>query len=239
MAISALPVLGTVLEAYAAVFRNAAALSRALLVPMLCGAIIWALREAVDSGWLLSSLLWLVSLPFATLAAIAIHRILLLGADSLTNPWSIYWTKRETDFFWWLVILSVVSALVAIGIALVAWMFPQGIVLSTAIFLIAKYFEARLGMVLPATAVGRRMILKTSWTLTSGNGVWMAIALTVPWLIFVLLITLISAIAMQTWVGLYIFLLVPLALFTVIVDIAVLSLCYRHLETADYVPDVA
>lgn len=206
-------------------------------MPLLIGAIIWAVREAAESGWFLSSLLWLISLPFATLVAITIHRTVLLGPDSLTNPWSIYWTTRETDFLWWLVILSIVSALVALGIALVAWMFPQGMALSVAIFLVAKYFEARLAMVLPATAVGNRMILSTSWTLTSGNGVWIAIALTIPWVVFVLLMYAISYLAAQTWVGLYIFLIVPLALVTVIVEIAVLSLCYGHLETADFVPD--
>lgn len=208
-------------------------------MPLLFGAILWAIRVAMDAGWFLSALLWIASLPFATLFAIAVHRTILLGPESLTNPWSIYWTRRESDFFSWLVILSVVSALVALGIALVAWMFPQGLALSVAIFLVAKYFEARVGMVLPATAVGKRMILSTSWTLTTGNGVWMAIALSIPWVIFVLLTSLISMIATQTWVGIYIFLLVPLALITVIVDIAVLSLCYRHLETADYLPDMA
>ena len=134
-------------------------------------------------------------------------------------------------------ILTVISALVALGIALVAWMFPQGTGLAIAIILVAKYFEARLAMVLPATAVGRRMILSTSWTLTSGNGIWMAIALTMPWVIFALLLYAVGYVASQTWYGLYIFLVVPLALLTVVVEIAVLSLCYGHLQHADYVPD--
>ena len=239
MAISALPVMSTVYGGYAAVFRNIGALMRALLMPLLFGAIVWAFREALESGWFLSTLLTLLALPLACLFAITIHRTVLLGPDSLTNPWSIYWTRRESDYFWWLIILAVVAGLIAIGIALVAWMFPQGTALYVAIFLVTKYFEARLLMVLPSTAVGKRMILSTSWTLTSGNGVRIAIALTIPWAIFVMLLAVIAFVAARTWVGLYIFLVAPLALLTVVVEIAILSLSFRQLQSADFVPDSA
>ena len=95
----------------------------------------------------------------------------------------------------------------------------------------------RLGLVFPATALGRRQILSNSWTMTIGNGLRLMLALAIPWGIYQLLFWLIEVLSARALPTLMSILAGILALITIAVEIAVLSLAYRHLESADYLPD--
>ncbi|MFQ5608948.1 MAG: hypothetical protein ACE5F8_01605 [Woeseiaceae bacterium] len=234
----------TVAGAYSAVFGRIGALLRAWLAPLLYLAVLVVVSDLAPDNWILTGLFWLLALPPATLFAVATHRVILLGPDSLTNPWSIYWTQRESDFLWWLFVLGIGAALLVVALEVTALMSPQTILGTRVpwlpglfVFMTATYFVGRLGLVFPATALGRRQILSNSWTLTIGNGARLLVALAVPWGIYKLLLELILAGFAPKLPVVVAIIGGVIALLTVAVEIAVLSLAYRELQTADYVPD--
>ncbi len=168
----------------------------------------------------------LVGLPFATMMVVAIHRIVLLGPDALTNPWSFTWTARETSFLVWLVILGVFFFLAGLAFSLVVWMLPEAWMMVLAAFLFGLWLEGRFGMVLPATALDRPMQLSRSWFLTSGNDLQLIVVLGLPVLI------LAGLIKAALWVEAPLLIAIVWALgalLTLAVQIAVLSLSYRFL----------
>ncbi len=133
-----------------------------------------------------STLLSLVSLPFYVMFATICHRTVLLGSDSLTNRWGIFWSIRETKFLGWLLLLSVVYAAVwtplywglyvipAAHLVTLDFLLSFGSAWLWIVLLIAAvpatYLDGRLGLVLPAAAVGNRFDPIRSWRSTAANG---------------------------------------------------------------------
>ena len=244
MAISKISVLETVFGGYGAVFANIGALLRAWLAPLLYLAVLVVISDQTPDSWILTALFWLLALPPATLFAVATHRVVLLGPDALTNPWSIYWSKREADYLWWTFVLGFGAALLTLALEVTVLMSPQSLfgvrvpwLPDLLVFMTVAYFAGRLGLVFPATALERRQILSNSWTMTIGNGSRIMFALAIPCGVYVLLFWLVEMAAGRALPTLMAILGSILALITIAVEIAVLSLAYRHLESADYIPD--
>ena len=225
MAISNLSVLESVLGGYSAVFGNIGVLLRAWLVPLLYLAMLVVIADQAPDNWILTVLFWLLALPPVTLFAVATHRVILLGPHSLTNPWSIYWSKREADFLWWTFVLGVGAALLVLTLNVTALMSPQSLfgirvpwLPDFLVFMTAAYFAGRLGLVFPATALGRRQILSNSWTMTIGNGLRLMLALAIPWGIYQLLFWLIEVLSARALPTLMSILAGILALITIAVE---------------------
>lgn len=233
-----LPVLSTILGAYAKVFRNLGVLVRAALLPALLMLILSTFRGAFGSGFLSNAIFWFLSLPSATLIAMSCHRVVLLGPDSLNNPWSLYWTDRETEFFINLIILGSMMLLAKTVFGVIFLMAPEtafgmaapwlGVALT---YIVVTYVQGRFSMVLPANAVGKKMYLSASWYLTAGNGPRIAIVLLLP--LFILTgITLAFSSLGSDISTLAVFGIGILYLLTFLVEIAALSLSYKFLKAA-------
>ena len=239
------PVFTIVFGAYAAVFRNFTALIQAWFLPGLALVALSAIRLPRQDSFLLELFYWLVNLPLLTLVGVACHRIILLGRDSLTNPWSLYWTKRETSFFSWLLILGVFFYGASKLLSVLFLMSPETVLGFNApnlgvflTYVTVTYLVGRFSMVLPATALDKRLILSNSWILTAGSGLRIALAILVPVTILLIVmmyggafLSLLSVIMLTT---LFIFVL----FITVAVEIAVLSKSYRFLTDSANRTDV-
>jgi hypothetical protein len=233
-------VRAVIVEALTDVWCKRRAILQALLFPI---AALLAISSATyqfanDLGWIL--LLSLAELPFYVLFAIACHRIILLGEDELANPWSISWAMRDTRFLGWLIVISIAVVLV-ISVPAVLSPFASNEVFGiyvpwlskVPVYVLAAYFNARISLVLPATAVDHRSSLYTSWDLSSGNGTRLAIALSSPILLFSALDYFGSALlgendSLMSHVGLSLLWLV----FSV-VAIGILSVSYRRLANIE------
>jgi hypothetical protein len=221
-----LPILVTLISAYAAVFTNLGAIIKATFLPLMIAIVLSAINVEMGDSLVVRVVTVLLGLPVAATIAVAIHRIVLLGPDSLTNPWSLSWTARETSFLVWLVTLGVCFFLASLAFSLVLWMLPEAWMMVLAAFLFGFWVEGRFGMVLPATALDRPMHLSPSWFLTSGNDLQLIVVLGLPVLI------LVGLIKAALWVESPLLVALVWALGTLLtlaVQIAVLSLSYRFL----------
>lgn len=240
---SKLPILATLFGAYAAVFRNLGVLVRAALLPALLMLILSVVKNALGSGFLSNIVFWFLSLPSATLIAMSCHRVVLLGPDSLNNPWSLYWTDRETEFFINLIILGGMMMLANFVFGVIFLMAPEtafgvavpwlGIVLT---YIVVTYVQGRFSMVLPANATDKKMYLSASWYLTAGNGPRITIVLLLPIVILAGILTAFNQIeanvSMLSIVGIGI-----LYVLTFLVEIAALSLSYKFLQATASSPN--
>lgn len=234
---SKLPIFSMIFGAYGAVFRNAGTLMRAFMLPILALLVLSAVRDAMTASFLKTALLWFIALPFATLIAMACHRVVQVGPDALNNPWSVYWTKRETAYFINLIILSVVMLLGSFIFGVIFLMSPEtpfgistpwlGLVLT---YVAVAYIQGRFSMVLPVSAVGKNMFLSGSWYLTAGNGPRMTIILLVPIAVMFAITSMLRPALLQfpDIANLLINLLIYVLSFAV--EIAALSLSYQFLR---------
>ena len=192
-----LPVWATVREAAQAIAREWKALLKAVAVPALLVAVVVVLEDPFPNRSFLWDLLTgvLTFVPL-TLIAVSCHRLVILGVDSLPSAWGLFWSRRETRFLgWYLLIplitfvsLIVLSALVEI---LLVALLNVGLASGGHLFLLlvllafAGYAAARLSLVLPATSIGQRPTLKGSWRLSRSNGWRLALVMFLPSLVLI------------------------------------------------------
>lgn len=221
-----LPILVTLLSAYGAVFGNLGTLIKAFFVPAVIMLALAVIGAEFEGSVVARVLIGIAGLPFATLMAVAVHRSVLLGPDSLVNGWSLYWSERETSFLTWLVILGIWLSITVFAFSVAALMLQESWLISLAVYVFYLWVQGRFSMVLPATAVDRRMHLSQSWYLTSGNDLQLIVVLGFPILVMVGLFRLIFM--LHSAYG-YVILAYAVSLFTMAVEVAVLSLSYRFL----------
>lgn len=234
---SKLPIFSMIFGAYGAVFRNTGTLVRAFMLPTLALLVLSAIQNAMTTGFFKTVLFWIIAMPFATLIAVACHRVVQVGPDSLNNPWSVYWTKRETAYFINLIILSVVLLLGSWIFGVIFLMSPEtpfgistpwlGLVLT---YIAVAYFQGRFCMVLPVSAVGKNMFLSGSWYLTAGNGPRMTVILLIPLAVMFAITSMLRPVlvSLPDVANLLINLLVYVVSFAV--EVAAISLCYQFLR---------
>lgn len=242
-----LPIRGLLVEIWQSLARDAAALVPLLGLPLallvVFDVIAWWEEGRDVPGWIASLLSWLLSV----LIAIALHRALLRGRDSLTARDVWRWGRREWQFFLNLILVGMITVApimvfgAGFGSLLVAQLpeplsQPVSILIWGASAALGGYLSARLSLVLPAIAVEHAMARDHAaiWALTRGNGWRLAVLVWTPTLIFMPLGFLVD-IGMPEWADMFLneFVAVGLALY----DVAVLSLSFRRL--AAYVADAA
>ncbi len=234
---SKLPIISTIFGAYGAVLKNAGTLIRAFMLPLLVLLVLKTIQDELSPSLFTDLIFRFLSLPFATLIAMACHRVILLGPASLNNPWSLYWTSRETSFFINMIILGALILLASWVFGLIFMMSPEtpfgfstpwlGLVLT---YIAVTYLQGRFGMILPSTALGKNMFLSNSWYLTAGNGPRITIVLLAPLLILYGVMTMLGPVllSLPDFAGVVIVLLIFITSFAV--EIAALSLSYRFLR---------
>ena len=134
----------------------------------------------------------LAALPFYVMFATTVHRVVILGRNGLPSRSGIFWTERETRFLGWFIGLWFVYFAVALSVGLVLYgltSIASGTTLSwLALFLtyfVAAYYQGRLGLVLPATAVDKHLDYTQAWDISRGKGIMIAIAIFVPGMLLV------------------------------------------------------
>ncbi len=184
-------------EAASQIFRHRAVLLLATALPILCSLAIrmtcvaYVCSAENDPSFTTIYLIRLTRLPFYVMFSTICHRIVLLGDASLASRWGLFWSMRETRFVGWLFVLGAIVLVVSFPIYYVIpklpdWAFewlvissPFSISFYTCV-LASTYIDGRFGLVLPATAVGRRMNPLRSWQFTAGNGWSIFVALMIP-----------------------------------------------------------
>lgn len=127
-----------------------------------------------------------LSFPFYVLFATNCHRIILLGVDSIPNKLGLYWSHDQTRFLGWVIVLAIIGFIVGIPAGIVAAVFVGfGVMVPPWTYsllgtMMSTYFEGRLGLVFPATAVGKRIGLGDSWRWTRGIDWAIFFALMIP-----------------------------------------------------------
>lgn len=148
---------------------------------------------------IMSFLLGLLGCGLMTaLFAVSCHRIVLLGAHSLPNPWGLYATGNVVRYFGYEILISVIVSLSGAVLGLVAFganalMHDAGMIgadvmhtsndpsgVTTFIWIASvplAYLYSRLSMVLPATAIEHRIGLEAAWSMSIENGWRLTLAL--------------------------------------------------------------
>lgn len=206
-------------------------------------AYLWSLDPDSDNFWVTGffvvGLFW-ISVPFFVMFATSCHRVVLLGENSLPNKFGLYWSWNETRFVGWIFVLGLVGALATIPVYILVWAFTYlelyaivGLPIAYLALLPSTYFDGRLGLVLPATAIGSRMKLSESWRATSGVGWAIFFALLIPIAIieaveFIIFRRLIDSASLTVYF-LETILLYPL----IAIGVAVLTIVYRDFGRED------
>ena len=197
--------IGLLQEAALEIYNKRAALLTAVLLPILISTAIqmacWQYvcvpdEQSTKSGTII--LMSIARVPFYVMFATICHRVVLLGAASLPNKWGLFWSFRETRFLGWLFVLALIAFLLSIPVYYLAalvqmtapdWT-PGWYTTTIAMYLgllLTAYIDGRIGLVLPATAVGDRLNLTRSWRITAENGWSIFFALVIPALLIQLI----------------------------------------------------
>ena len=139
------------------------------------------------SVWAVSFGLGWLSVPFYVLFATNCHRVILLGEDSIPHKLGLYWSSNETRFIGWIIVLGFIAFVVGVAMQIVPTVLVMFEYYETPIWyysyfstVIVAYFDGRLGLVLPATAIGDRMRLGDAWRRTKPVGWAIFFALIIP-----------------------------------------------------------
>lgn len=121
-------------------------------------------------------------IPIFSLFAVSCHRLVLLGDNAIPKYGLRSWTRLETRFVWYTLIVASIAWLftilgffITVGISMLIDPTRAEIRQYTFFYflgfcLLPSYFMGRLSLVLPATAIGQSKGLTWSWKVTRGNG---------------------------------------------------------------------
>jgi len=247
-----LDVTKVIFGAFAVPWTNRAAFARALAIPFAFVALL-AVVQALAAEDLPQLALWgmvvLHGLVFV-LFAVTCHRLVLLDPLAVAQTPMPRWTRRETRFLlkalaMWALCLGVGFAFMALfvfaAVPLLEELGPKWFAsILMPIFLLPMfYLVARLSLVLPATALDRKVGLGWAWNLSEGNS----------WRLFLVVGILPWVISAPSYLIDYTDPNVPVTVVVTIlgaallvVEIAALSLAYRELtkdEPASPTPPTA
>lgn len=218
-------VLAIVLESAQAIATNWRTLVAALAIPTAAMFGIAWIAERLGSGEVLGTI---AALPFYALFAVSCHRVIILGDRSLPNPYGLFWSYRETRFLGWLLVLGFLAIVFSIPALVLAFLVPSNLA-GIALFLVSTYFGVRFSLVLPATAVDDSPSLSDSWNSTSGNGVVLLLAVSVPLVVTSAIFFVFDA-AFAGKQGYFYFLPYLLVSYILLaVEIGVISVAYKHI----------
>ena len=157
--------------------------------------------ENVNQGWLyLTSTIQSI---VYTLFAVRVHRLILAVDNPIQGV--VRWTNRETRFFMWLVLGTIVLFVVSVPLIVIAMRvmavvsagrLGDGVVMMVMLVALmpVAYLLARLMVILPAIAIDQKRSIKWAWALTKGNGWRLAMVLWLP-------PALMSALPLDMWLN--------------------------------------
>ena len=181
-----------VAEAISEVVRKRITLLGAAFLPIAGIFLIDTLAAEMTRSVLSQLLLQLTTLPLYALFAIVVHRVVLLGEDSLPDRWGIFWTDRETRFLGWLTGIWFLYFALSLPTAVLARVFSEETtgwnvawVATILSYILIAYFHGRFSLVLPATAIDGRSNFRESWAMSRGKGMIIAMALVIPAMILI------------------------------------------------------
>jgi hypothetical protein len=233
------PVISIILGAFRVPWSKRSRLARAVAAPATALIVIgmyWAYSGYLAGTY--GSVLWVLLYALAlTPFAVACHRVLLLGDESLPRYGIMKWTMREGRYLAWLLaawllgFLATMFLMMTIGTIVInvfniprAWMEVGWFLGSFQV--LGTYVLARLSLILPAIALDGRPSLSRIWRLSDGNGWRLTVVVCgLPWLLELSqgFIHLDEATFVSMTLGSLVF--CPL----LVVEVAALSLSYKEL----------
>ena len=229
-----LPVFKILLEAIQSIWHNKIVLLQKTGLPILILlGLAYAQTLLASSSGFAIFVLSLVSLIFYTYLAVNIHRVALLGQDSVQGYGLRSFAKRERKFTLWLVSIYVLVFFITMILTLTATFIANILgkygTYTVVIFtvLLSSYFISRLLIMLPATAVDYDPDVYWAWDASSGNG-WRLVVIIC--LIPLLTGTLVALIDFTNTNIIYNMLKELLSSIFVIFGIVSLSLSFQYLQ---------
>lgn len=206
--------------AFYTVYSYRGRLSRALLLPFMILIVIEAsafLEIPARANWVLFPITWAIYAIFA----ITIHRVMLLGPESVPKWGITSWSRRETYF----ILYSLGIGLMMIPLTLLGVIPIIGSIAAVAIFF---WLLGRLSLVFPGIAIDKGLTFSLSWQLTANYQIPMLLVVLVPPIILGIP-TLLIELAPYGWFFSNVF-----ASLIVVFEIAALSLAYRTIIDLEY-----
>ena len=232
--------IALVVEATNEVVQKRTTLIGAAFLPMVGIFLIDAISAEMSLSGFSQFSIALTTLPFYTLFATVVHRVVLLGEESLPNRWGIFWTEREFRFLGWLIgiwllyfALSLPMGLIAIASFEVFGFWNLTWVATFVSYLVVAYFEGRISLVLPATATDRRSSFRESWAMSRGKGIVIAVALVLPAMILIPIEWALYAVVDDAYRRITDLVWTLLVLPILAVDVAIISLAFDKLSFRD------
>lgn len=227
------------------------ALLTAVAIPVIaqCLILLWWMNHDVPlTGWP-AVLAMLVFLMPSLFAAVACHRVTLLGPDSLGNRWGMSVTAQHLRYLLWIVLGTIAIVFTIIALLLLGYFasslpnFPWTIFIQPehwamkaalwAFWAAGVYWITRLTLVLPAAAAGHRLGLEAVWVLSERRGWVLVLATWLPALSVSVSLAPIQWLAgdhPSPWLQLPVFALFTLGGFA---SVVALSCAYRRLLDVD------
>lgn len=193
-----MPVLDCVSEVYAELGSRWKPLLRALFLPATILAVGQALRGEEEGFHLLAVAMVGVDLCISAVLAVSVHRIILLGNETLPNRWGLYFTGRELRFVGWTLVPAGIAMLcllpaAVLGVVFIAMSPPArggiGQILTVAVIAVASVpalvLAFRASLALPAVALDQRPSLKGTLSLSRGHVARLIAVLLLPQVPFI------------------------------------------------------
>ena len=202
------------------VHENKGVLARALFIPFLLYMAISAI-DVSEKNWLITTIMSLLSIGAMVLIAIPIHRVILLGPDSVSKWGLNKWSKREMTFALYLIVVT----FIVVPIALLAFFISLIPVLGIAfVFLIMPWISGRLSLAFPAIAIDGEASFKKSWELTKNHQLLMYLVVIFFPMVSALPLYLLSSIP-------HTFLFISfIHIITAVYEVAALSTAYKFIS---------
>ena len=250
-----LPVIAIIRAAFQFVWGNKSRMIRALFIPAAATLVLinvpqfinWLalsvsafFRFQVLFGWL-SFLIQM--LPYI-LFAITCHRLALIGDDSVPKYGLLTWTKRETRYLLWLVVITLICMLISyvVNSFYVSSMiseieaganpesFQSGMKYTYLAYIPILYIFSRLSVLYPAIALDQQINAQWAWQATARNGWRLTLIVGVlPWVLFYLVNLLLRDNATFVEYGVVRF----IGFFLLAVEVVALSFSYKYLTQTE------
>lgn len=180
---------------------------------------------------------------FAAMFAVSTHRVVLLSPESLSNPWGIYVDRYVLRYLGYSLLIGFAMFFLIIGSGLFTVLLGAVLpgvavaLLMAALWVALIYLMVRLGMVLPAQAIGDRFDLVEMFRATAGHGWRLVFATGLPVLGVAILLYPLSLVTESVPLWLAALPMVLNVLLTGMIGAAVLSCSYRELkQSPDFPP---
>ncbi|MGV7222642.1 MAG: hypothetical protein ACQ9MH_14080 [Nitrospinales bacterium] len=158
------------------VIANWNVLLKALLFPALLYLVV-GYFQASEGNWLGIIVELIINYFIISLVAIPVHRVILLGPDSVSEWGFNIWSKKELMYAGVLIVMGIIPAVISFPLAFLVPKISTEINIMITSFCIILIFSfwiiGRLTLVLPAIAIGDKTSFKDAWDLTKKDHVSM------------------------------------------------------------------